>query len=37
MKCFKDAQAMRPPRVNDSILHWNSFVRILRRYSQLPQ
>jgi tetratricopeptide (TPR) repeat protein len=37
MKCFKEAQAIRPPRVDDSILHWNSCVRILRRYSQLPQ
>jgi tetratricopeptide (TPR) repeat protein len=37
MDCFKQAQAIRPPRVDDSILHWNSCVRILRRYSQASQ
>lgn len=37
MDSFKQAQTIRPPRQDDSILHWNSCVRIMRRYSQLPQ
>jgi tetratricopeptide (TPR) repeat protein len=37
MNCFKQAQGIRPPHQDDSILHWNSCVRILRRYSQIPQ
>src|SRR5262249_46148854 len=37
MDSFKQAQAIRPPRQDDSILHWNSCVRILLRHSQVPK
>jgi tetratricopeptide (TPR) repeat protein len=30
MRCFKDAEAIRPPANDDAILHWNSCVRLLQ-------
>lgn len=29
MRCFKEAEAIRPPANDDAILHWNSCVRVL--------
>jgi hypothetical protein len=30
MRCFKEAEALRPPANDDAILHWNSCVRVLQ-------
>jgi tetratricopeptide (TPR) repeat protein len=29
MECFKEAEALRPPKNDDALLHWNFCVRIL--------
>ncbi len=33
MRCFKEAEAIRPPANDDPILHWNTCVRLLQSRS----
>lgn len=33
LRCFKEAEAIRPPANDDSILRWNSCVRLLKSHS----
>jgi tetratricopeptide (TPR) repeat protein len=33
LRCFKEAEAIRPPGNDDSILRWNSCVRLLKSHS----
>jgi tetratricopeptide (TPR) repeat protein len=34
MECFKEAEALRPPKNDDALLHWNFCVRILESRPQ---
>ena len=33
LRCFKEAEAIRPPANDDSILRWNSCIRLLKEHS----
>jgi hypothetical protein len=34
LRCFKDAEAISPPANDDSILRWNSCIRLLKSHSE---
>jgi hypothetical protein len=34
LRCFKEAEAIRPPANDDPILRWNSCIRLLKSYSE---
>ncbi len=36
MRCFEEAEKIRPPRNDDAMLHWNRCVRLLEKLERAP-